>query len=201
LKSYGYIIDKIFDPFFTTKKVGEGTGMGMSVVHGIVHSHKGHILIESSSNGTKISVLLPTVKSSKKVNTPLKISTNIIPDINANIVVVDDEEMILEFAKDLLELRGANVTVFNRPLKALQYILSHTSDIDLLITDMTMPEMTGLTLSTKILNVIPDLPIILATGYSSTANEQISRNMGITAFLRKPYNTKQLYDLIQKLLH
>ncbi|MDH5389304.1 MAG: PAS domain-containing protein [Gammaproteobacteria bacterium] len=194
------VMDKIFDPFFTTKDVGEGTGMGMSVVHGIVHSHNGHIVIKSSPQGTSVSILFPPTSDSKEVNKAKNIGLENNRLIQGNIVVVDDEELILEFVKELLGIHGANVTTFGKSTDALEYVLSHPNEVDLLLTDMTMPDMNGVDLSKNILSVLPELPIVLSTGYSLDIDKEISRDIGIAEFLNKPVNSDELIELVSRLL-
>jgi len=194
------ILPKIFDPFFTTKEVGKGTGMGMSVVHGIVHSCHGHILIRSSYNGTKINILFPVAENTKKSVAVTKTSSPENLTIKGNIIIVDDEELIINFTKELLSLHGATVTTFNRGGDALNYILTHRDEVDLLITDMTMPEMSGGTLSENILKEIPEFPIILCSGYSAEMDKEMSKATGIRKYLIKPVETSELLEVVSEIL-
>ena len=193
-------LNKIFEPFFTTKEVGQGTGMGLSVVHGIVHTHNGHIQIDSSRSGTKVSVFLPRVNHVENRVEDKSLASNNKVKFNAHIVVVDDEEFIIDYLQDLLELNGANVTTFLDSTEALDFIKNNPQDIDLLITDMTMPNLNGVNLSQQVLKISPDLPIILCTGYSPTIDEDTAHEIGVSDYLDKPINSKKLLDSINKLL-
>jgi PAS domain S-box-containing protein len=194
------ILTKIFDPFFTTKEVGKGTGMGMSVVHGIVHSYNGHILVHSSVHGTKISILLPAADKEQNLASVSEYPMFKNVTIKANIVIVDDEELILQYTKELLGLRGAMVTTFNRGADALNFILTHRNEVDLLITDMTMPDMSGSTLSTTLLKEIPEIPIIICSGYSIATDNVVSKQAGIRKYLIKPVDSSELVQTVSEIL-
>ncbi|RDH85269.1 MAG: hypothetical protein DIZ80_02305 [endosymbiont of Galathealinum brachiosum] len=194
------VMDKIFDPFFTTKEVGKGTGMGMSVVHGIVHSHHGHVLISSSHSGTRMTILLPVSEQEKNMESPDLGQDTSSSELNKTIVVVDDELLILEFIRDLLSLHGARVVTFSRSIDALDYILKNINEVDLMITDMTMPEMNGTTLSKKIFEVKPDFPIILCTGQSLEMDEKKAGDIGIKGYLTKPYSANKFINKIDEIL-
>ena len=196
------ILDNIFDPFFTTKPIGKGTGMGMSVIHGIVHGCNGHILLNSSSEGTSIHILLPVDENTNGLDPEIELKTpsELKRNICANIIVVDDEESILSFTKELLALHGATVTTFSKSIEALEYIKTHENEVDLMITDMTMPELNGTTLSKCILEINPHLPIILCTGYSDLIDEESASQIGISKYLKKPWSSTELIEAIQSLL-
>lgn len=195
-----HILNKIFDPFFTTKGVGKGTGMGLSVVHGLVHALGGHIQVESSStNGTAFNILLPleTAEASSHVITGTKQTANI---KGARIMVVDDEEDLSAMLNELLSAHGANVVSFTDSKFALEFFIQHGDNIDLVITDETMPGLSGMHLAEHMLKLQPKLPIILCTGYSEHASPEAVTNIGISAYFRKPIIQNDLLQKITELL-
>lgn len=194
----GHILKKVFDPFFTTKGVGKGTGMGLSVVHGLVHAQKGHIFVQSSDNtGTTFSILLPieSAEGNPQVISDIISSTSNIK--GAKIMVVDDEPALTNMLKEFLTAHGAHIVAFTDPIKALQEFLQTGVNIDIVITDESMPGMSGMLLSEKLLKQKPGLPIILCTGYSERATPESAAKIGIAAFFNKPLNMKELLHKIQ----
>jgi len=192
------IRDKIFDPYFTTKEVGKGTGMGLSMVHGIVKSYGGFISLYSElGEGTVFHVFLPTVE-----NVPLAESeiNDQIPIGKESILFVDDEELLTTMGKTMLERLGYHVTVRNSSLMALETFQNQPNEFDLVITDQTMPGMTGSDLSRRMLQIRPDIPIILCTGYSTIVTEGKVKSMGIKEFAFKPLAKKDMAKLIRKVL-
>lgn len=194
------VLSKIFDPFFTTKGVGKGTGMGLSVVHGLVHATRGHIKVESSADiGTTFTVLLPLVNS--EVGSHEKEEK--IPKGNikgARIMVVDDEQYMSTMLNEFLTMHGALVVPFTSPARALETYAQIAGSIDLVITDETMPGLSGMHLAESLLKMSPDLPIILCTGYSEHANPDTAEKVGIAGFFYKPLNMNELLLKIQSLL-
>ena len=192
------IIEQIFDPFFTTKKPGEGTGMGLSVVHGIVQSHRGSIQVESTVGvGTKFHVLFP-----KKMEESDAISANenACPTGQEHILFVDDEPILVDMANEMLSQLGYRVTALTSPHTALQRFMEEPDSFDLLITDQTMPYLTGMELSRKMLAIRKNLPIILVTGYSETVTPEHAKNIGIKEFIIKPVVEDQLARIIRQVL-
>lgn len=196
------ISEKIFDPFFTTKGIGEGTGMGLSVLHGIIKSHHGHIILESTPNiGTTFRLLLPPdetntilVNGNKSKNQTTTLKGN-----NEKILLVDDQEALLNFQKDLLTLQNYQCTIETDSEKALDIFLDESNKFDLIISDQTMPKMTGLELINTIRQHQPSFPAILTTGYSDKVNQSICDDKKIT-LLHKPFNTEQLLNAVSMLL-
>ncbi|HEX5636944.1 MAG TPA: ATP-binding protein, partial [Gammaproteobacteria bacterium] len=182
------ILARIFDPFFTTKGVGKGTGMGLSVVHGLVHTVGGHILVESSGNGTAISILLPVVNASLSApdTTAYSLPKSLELLKGIRILVVDDEPTMATMMQEVLNLHGANVTLFNDPLQALASLENNPQQVDLVITDETMPGLSGMHLATKMLAINPALPIILCTGYSENASAESAEANGLAGCFYKP---------------
>jgi len=193
---------KIFDPFFTTKKIGEGTGLGLAVVHGIVEGHQGFLLVESTSGkGTTFRIFLPLAEDASatfqaKVVQPLeKVAVG-----SKNLMVVDDEPLIAKVVSRMLRKQGYHVKSFTESSAALSHWQKNPKLYDLLISDVTMPGMSGVELSEKILEQRADLPIILLTGYSETINKGQAEEIGIRHFFMKPINPDELLLAIREVL-
>ena len=192
-------LNRIFEPYFTTKEMGKGTGLGLSVVHGIIQSHGGEIFVDSlPGKGTTFSVLLPSLKDEMKKT----VQTESVQPVGGNekILLVDDEENICTMSKKMLERLGYFVTVKNSGHEALETFQSAPSRFDLVITDMTMPKMTGDRLSKKLLAIKPDLPIIICTGYSERIDEQSAKEIGVKGFLFKPLVKSDLDAEIRRVI-
>ncbi len=194
------IMAKIFEPFFTTKEVGQGTGLGLSVVHGIVKSHHGHILAQSEpGQGTTFYIYLPVDLEHSSITDEVE-EMEPIPGGSERIMVVDDEEIVVDVLNRMLRKKGYEVTSFTSSSAAYAHWQENQQRYDLLITDMTMPEMTGVELSMKILAQQPEFPIILATGYSETIDEKQAKAIGINGYIMKPIIPSTLCALIHKVL-
>ncbi|MBS4098789.1 MAG: PAS domain S-box protein [Sulfuricella sp.] len=192
---------KIFDPFFSTKEVGRGSGLGLSVIHGIVHSANGHIRVLSvPGEGAEFRVYLPAQsRASERSVRDLKPDADRVP-ARGHVLVVDDEASIVGFMTALLEGLGYKVTGLNNPTEALRFFQNDPQAIDLVITDQTMPDMTGAELASAMLARRPDLPIVLSTGYSNAIDEDMARRIGIRRFLMKPVPAKILADVVAECL-
>ena len=178
------IMDKIFDPFFTTKKLGEGTGLGLSVVHGIVKQHDGHITVESEpGRGSTFTVYFPQIAGELETDA---VSDDEIPTGSERILFVDDEEALVEMGEDILAELGYEVTSRMSSREALALFKADPSRFDLVITDQTMPEMTGIELAKEILAIRADMPIIMCTGFSYVVDADKAKAAGIKAFAMKP---------------
>ena len=192
------IIDRIFDPFFTTKEKGEGTGMGLSVAHGIVGLYGGKIMVSSQiGKGSTFTVYLPIVEREK---TPMIIGTESVPTGSERILFVDDETALVNFGKQMLESLGYQVTTRTSSLEALELFKAKPDSFDIVITDMTMPKMTGDELAKELIRVRPDIPVILCTGYSARIDEQQAAALGIKAFVTKPVLRADIAETIRKIL-
>ena len=192
------ISEKIFDPFFSTKEVGKGTGMGLSVVHGIVEHHGGNIFVESEpGKGTTFHVYFPATE--EKPEEKLE-EDGPLPTGNESILFVDDEEMLVNIGKDIIERQGYSVTAKADSVEALELFKSNPAQFDLVITDQTMPNMTGAEFAEQLLRLKPDLPIILCTGFSSKVDKVKAKQIGIKEFASKPLHRKDIARLIRKVL-
>ncbi|MCX8043280.1 MAG: PAS domain S-box protein [Desulfobacterota bacterium] len=192
------IIDRIFDPFFTTKEVGQGSGMGLAVVHGIVKSHNGALRVESHvGQGTTFFIIFPKIHHSTSRQTE---ETPLVPHGTESVLLVDDEEDLLTVCSGILTSLGYRVTAAHTGAEALGMFLKRPESFDLVITDQTMPGMTGFDLAQKILAVRPSMPIILCTGYSETVSEDKARAIGIRGFVLKPFNRAELAATVRTAL-
>ncbi len=193
------IKDRIFDPFFTTKQPGEGAGLGLSVVHGIVINHKGGIAVNSRpGEGTRFEVFLPTHVEKDVSATPEK--TADAPLGRERILFVDDEEVVVDANKRILERLGYQVTAATHGPEALHLFMKNPEAFDLVITDMTMPTMTGIELAGKMIRIRPSIPIILCTGYSQFMTIEKANALGIREFIMKPSARKEIAEVIRRVL-
>jgi signal transduction histidine kinase/CheY-like chemotaxis protein len=195
----------IFEPFFSTKEVGEGSGMGLSVIHGIMHANHGHILVESQpGEGTWFRLLFPPATqngATQQNGTAAAAGTDSATrDRPQRILVVDDEIALTSYLKELLELEGYQVEALNDPVVALAQLHDTPHAFDLVISDQNMPQLTGIEMIREVRQFNPELPIIMCTGYSATTSESEALESGVDAFLTKPVNSKQLLKVVASLL-
>jgi CheY-like chemotaxis protein len=192
------IIDRIFDPYFTTREAGKGSGMGLAVVHGIVEYHGGGIHVESApEKGTEVRLLLPEAND-KTVRPDAGGTTT--SGGSGRILFVDDEPSIAEVNRQLLERHGYQVQAFTDPETAVREFSRHPDDFDLVVSDMTMPKMTGDRLAAEIRKLRPEMPVILCTGFSERMDERKAKTMGISEFLIKPVGIEKLVQTIRKMM-
>jgi signal transduction histidine kinase/CheY-like chemotaxis protein len=192
------VMDKIFDPYFTTKERGEGTGMGLAVVHGIVKNFDGSIIVHSEpGKGTAFTVFFPLFENAVKEKSE---AFEPVSGGNERILFVDDEEALVNLGKRMLQKLGYEVEIRASSIEALEAFRSQPERYDLVITDMTMPYMTGETLIKEILSIRPDIPIILCTGFSDVITEEKAKDIGIKAFVFKPIIKRELAKTIRELL-
>ena len=195
------VLPHIFEPFFTTKEIGKGTGMGLSMVQGIVHEPGGHIRVTAvQEQGSTFRLLLP-VATQEIITSPVVPQTA--PRLNAaggRILIVDDESTLTRYFTELLEGHGYTIKSFNDPVETLVYFQANSDAVDLVLTDQTMPGMTGAEMVQEIFKLRRDLPVILTTGYSDQIDEQKAKQLNIRAFLAKPVKADQLLALIGELL-
>ena len=191
-------IDRIFDPYYTTKEVGKGTGMGLAVVHSIIKEHNGIITVKSQpGEGTTFSIFFSAVEKDAVVESePAKK----LPMGNEKILFVDDEQAIVNMARQMLERLGYEVDAKMSSIEALELFRSKPDQFDLVITDLTMPKMTGDKLVKEILNIRPDIPIILCTGFSEKIDEKKATAIGAADYIEKPVNQHDFAFKVRKVL-
>ncbi|MDH5425055.1 MAG: response regulator [Gammaproteobacteria bacterium] len=194
------VIEHIFEPFFTTKNVGKGTGMGLAMVHGIMHKHGGHILVDSAvDGGTTFNLLFPALlRDEQKEGRVVIEHQQITQGQGERIVIVDDEVAITLFMEDYLSAKGYQVISMNDSRQALKYVMENIDNIDLLITDYTMPGITGMQLAIAILEKAPDFPVVMCTGYSDYIDEVEALENNLKGFLHKPIDMGKLLLYIKQ---
>ncbi len=189
-----HLLDRIFDPFFTTKEKGEGTGLGLSMVHGIVSSMKGLVTVESKEGqGTQFDIYLPKVANGTDAS---KVEPPPVPTGHEHIVIVDDDPFLVEIEGEMMQELGYRITSFTRSSEALRFLCMHHTEVDLLITDLTMPGLTGVDLAGKLREQDVKMPIILCTGHDEQLSGQELATKGIVAILLKPVS---LFNLASKI--
>lgn len=192
------IQEKMFHPYFTTKETGKGTGMGLAIVHGIVKSYGGFVTCHSEVGiGTIFKISLPSLAEQGVPETPM---VELTPVGTERILLVDDEPMLAEMGKTILERLGYTVTARSNSLDALATFQNQPDEFNLVITDQTMPGMTGIDLARRMLQIRPGLPIILCTGFSSIISEEKAKAAGIRGFALKPLAKKDIATLIRRVL-
>ncbi len=192
------IIDRIFDPFFTTKQLGEGTGLGLSVVQGIVKQSNGYIAVTSErGKGSAFTVYLPRIGSETHTDA---VTDDEIPTGSERILFVDDEEALVEMGEDILAELGYDITSRTNGREALALLKEDPSRFDLVITDQTMPQMTGIELAKEVLALRADMPIIMCTGFSYVVDADKARAAGIRAFAMKPLTKREIAKTVRKVL-
>jgi signal transduction histidine kinase/ActR/RegA family two-component response regulator len=193
------VLDRIFEPYYTTKEQGKGTGLGLSVIHGIVKNHRGDINVSSAlGKGSTFQVYLPVIEEDI-VATEFE-PTNGTAKGNERILLIDDEEQIVSMEQQMLENLGYQVTARTNSEEALREFSQQPQNYDLVITDMTMPHMTGDQLAKKLLDIKPDIPVILCTGFNEDITEEKALAMGIQKFVMKPVIKNDLASTIRTVL-
>jgi CheY-like chemotaxis protein/two-component sensor histidine kinase len=188
---------RIFDPFFTTKKPGEGTGLGLSVVHGIVTQSNGHISVESEPDkGSAFTVLIPKIGGKSTTGRTGKD----LPTGSERILLVDDEEAVAEMGEDILAELGYEVTSRTTSVRALSLFNENPYRFDLVITDQTMPDISGIELSKRLLSLRSDIPIIMSTGFSDVVDAEKAKRAGIRNFIMKPLTKSELAHAVRQAL-
>jgi len=192
------IIDRIFDPYFTTKEVGKGTGMGLSVVHGIVKRHGGGIRVESElGKGTLFEIYFPALEKAaeeeKEPEGEIKVGSE-------RILFVDDEESMVNLNHQRLERLGYQVKSTTKPLVALEWFRADPGQFDVVITDMTMPRMTGDRLATEVLKIRSHMPVIICTGYSERMSAKKAEALGVSKYIEKPIDLRNLASALREVL-
>jgi CheY-like chemotaxis protein len=193
------IVERIFEPYFSTKDPGKGTGMGLAVVEGIVNAHHGRIFAMTQlQKGSTFTVYLPGLE---KIPSALRSQPlGRLPGGSEHILFIDDELPIIKLIKMMLEKLGYAVTTAASSLQALESFRAAPGRFDLIITDMTMPDLTGDKLAVEMRKIRPDIPVIICTGYSNNASEESAAQIGISAYLGKPVGKVELAHTIRKVL-
>jgi CheY-like chemotaxis protein len=187
---------RIFEPFFTTKKMGEGTGMGLAVVHGIVRSHDGDITVYSEpGKGTTFHIFLPQIEDSSEPEPP---AAEKLPGGSERILLVDDEAALAYVETEILGRLGYEVTGMSNAVEALKTFRRELGKFDLLITDLTMPQMTGIQLAEEVRRIKPGMPIIFCSGFSAAVTLEQIKDFGSDNFIMKPFNKRDLAKIIRK---
>jgi CheY-like chemotaxis protein len=189
----------MFEPFFTTKPVDEGTGLGLSVVYGIVNDHRGSISVYSEpGKGSMFTIFLPQAERptadarTERSKSPLRGSERVL--------FVDDEELLVEMNRDMLANLGYRVSATTDSSNALARFAESPGDFDLVIADQTMPHITGLELARKIMQIRPGTPVILCTGYSETLSTEEAKALGVREVVMKPLMEQELAEVVRRAL-
>jgi len=198
------VMERIFEPFFTTKKVNEGTGLGLSVVHGIVKSHNGAIAVDSTpGKGSTFDIFFPKVEGNEvQAPQPAAAGESSEPATPKQevILLVDDEKVMVDVTKQILERLGYAVVATTSSIVALEAFQEEPDEFDLVITDQTMPNMTGTQLARELIAIRPDIPVILCSGYPENVNLEEVRSIGIKKFITKPISKQDIAALIREVL-
>ncbi|MBI5550308.1 MAG: PAS domain-containing protein [Desulfobacterales bacterium] len=193
-------LNRIFEPYFTTKDKGVGTGLGLAAVHGIVQSYNGAVDVTSTvGEGTVFTIYLPKIISKTAIEADV-IEPAALPRGEGRVLLVDDEEPLLRVLRDMLERLGYQVVAHQSSQVALEAFRTDAHSFNLVITDQTMPKMTGQELSQQILKIRPGVPIILCTGFSELIDEATAKKVGIREYLKKPISMRNLHDSIRKVI-
>jgi CheY-like chemotaxis protein len=192
-------IDRVFDPFFTTKSSGKGTGLGLSMVHGIVQQHGGCITVESTKGkGAAFTVYLP--RAGREPEGRDAVASRAVRKVRKRVLFVDDEEILLDLGGQLMKKLGYKVTGMRESGAALALFRRDPTRFDLVITDQTMPGLTGLELARLLREARADIPVILCTGYSQSIDAGAAVEAGITAILMKPFTTVEIARAVRAVL-
>lgn len=194
------VMDNLFEPYFTTKEVGKGTGLGLSVVHGIVKNCQGGIAVNSEpGKGTVFYIYLPLIAVTIEIDERPTTDRNIIGG-HESILFVDDEISIVKLSTRILEKFGYKVTGTTSSINALTLFESKPDEFDLVVTDMSMPDMIGTQLAKKIIEIHPDIPIIICTGFSERLDNETAMQIGIKDYLHKPMTIDELSLKVREVL-
>jgi len=192
------IINRIFDPYFTTKDFGKGSGMGLTVVQGIIKNHDGAITVDSPvGKGTAFTILFPVIDEVPEIKTKTTFTN---PHGSEAILFVDDEQTITNMMQQILEKLGYQVETKLNPKEALDLFQSKPDSFDIVITDMTMPQMTGAKFAEKLKGIRPDIPVIICTGHSDFIDDDKAKLLGINRLVMKPVSKSKIAEAIRDVL-
>jgi PAS domain S-box-containing protein len=199
------VMERMFEPFFTTKEAGRGSGMGLAMVHGIVHEHVGHIQVNSGPSGTTFRIFLPPLVDEAGVAGAGQGGASLRPGkarpkLSGHVLVVDDEQVVGNFMSELLQGWGLEVSVQRSGFEAAAWLDSRGPELDVVVTDQTMPKMTGLDLARRISGKFPALPVLLYTGYAENLDERQLARAGVRTLLRKPVEPDLLFAALRDAL-
>jgi PAS domain S-box-containing protein len=190
-------VERIFEPYFTTKEVGKGSGLGLAVVHGIVKRHEGTITVQSEpGKGTTFNVYIPRIETTAEILVETPHETPIGTEC---ILFLDDEQTLAEMGTAILERLGYKVTAETDSLRALEVFSTKSDEFDLIITDYTMPNLSGLDFAGEVLRIRPNMPIMLCTGFSEKITPDSVKELGVE-LLMKPYSLRQISEAVRKIL-
>ncbi|MDO8944412.1 MAG: response regulator, partial [Desulfobacterales bacterium] len=193
-----WVRERMFEPYFTTKGPGKGTGLGLSVVHGIIKDHGGFVKVYSEAGkGTSFHVFLPVAEGEGQTATPRDTK---LPRGSETLLLVDDDKALADMTQQMLERLGYRVETRTSPLEAIEAFRANPGKYHGVITDMTMPQMNGIILSKKLMEIRADLPILLCTGFSDAANEVKARTVGIREFAFKPLALSDFAKTLRKMM-
>jgi CheY-like chemotaxis protein len=194
------ILPKIFDPYFTTKEIGKGTGLGLSVVYGIVKKENGEIVVKSEAGkGSRFDVYWPCYQKEEDT-APDRDEGSSLPTGQEHLLLVDDEASLVAFIERMLKRLGYHVTTYTSSFDAMTAFQEHPQDFDLVLTDMTMPHMTGAQIARKVKAIRPEVPVLLMTGFSSKIKRDGKESFAIDDVLYKPILKPDLAKAIRRLL-
>jgi len=192
------IMDRIFEPYYTSKELGKGTGMGLSVVHGIVKRHGGGVRVESEpGKGTLFEIYFPALEKATEEEKDPEIE---IKGGSETILFVDDEEFLVDLNQERLERLGYNAISTTKPVEALEWFNADPDQFDVVITDMTMPRMTGDKLTAEVLKIRPHMPVIVCSGYSERMSVKRAEALGVRKYIEKPIDLRNLASAIREVL-
>jgi PAS domain S-box-containing protein len=194
-------LERVFEPFYSTKPAGQGSGMGLAMIHGIVHEHHGHILVDTApGTGATFRILFPPSQYRLPDETQDPLKAPLSEKLNGRLLLVDDEATVAEFMADLLSTWGLEVAICHSAEQALKRMDTDSGEFDIVITDQTMPGLTGTELARQLMSVRPDIPIILYSGFAEGIDDAALRQGGIREFFRKPVDTDRLRQTLTRLL-
>ena len=192
-------MERIFDAFYTTKAVGEGTGLGLSMVHGIMKSHGGAVTVQSTpGEGSSFALYFPAAKDKAKQEEE-GAPVQSLRATGQRVLYVDDEEALVFLAKRVLSRLGHSISGFTDPKEALQAFLAHPQNYDILVTDLSMPQMSGFELSRQVLELRPDMPVLMTSGYVRAEDEATARGLGIRRLILKPTTIDELAQVLDSM--
>jgi PAS domain S-box-containing protein len=195
------VLERMFEPFFSTKEVGKGSGMGLSIVHGIVHEHGGHVLVDSApGRGACLRVAFPAVRGESAGVASAPAAGKHRPKLTGRVLVVDDEDIVLEVIGELLSGWGLEVTLETSALQARQLFAAGPQRFDAVLSDYSMPRLTGLEFAREIRALRPGTPVILYTGYGEDIPERELAAAEVRALARKPVDAAELFELLRTCL-